>query len=249
MTSLATAPLPPASPWIGIAFTPHVEWEAARRGLVELARRLPLVAAGGVPVTLIAGSAFGLDLLVLALVVLVPVVAGLLARMAVHRPTRRLVGQAIALGVVATALYDICRGSFLWVGLMDGDPIPHIGAALGVEPNWLAGYAWRYLGNGTGLALSFLALGLRGTRVGVLYGLGVCSCLLLTLIVSPYGTEILFPLNVSTVVMATLGHAIYGAVLGTIAARLHERGAGAAPAPTSIGTLTLSARRQFVVSV
>jgi hypothetical protein len=250
MTSLAaTAPLHPASPWIGITFTPHVAWDDARERLLGFAQRLPLAAAGGVPVTLIAGSAFGLDLKVLALVVLLPVIAGLLARMAVHPPTRRLVGQAIAAGIVATALYDLCRGSFLWLGLMHHDPIPHIGAALGIDPNWAAGYTWRYLGNGSGLALAFLALGLRGTRVGVLYGLGVCSCLLLTLVVSPYGTDILFPLNVTTVVMATLGHAIYGAVLGTIAGRLHDRRADVPAGHGPLGTLTISARRQLVVSV
>jgi hypothetical protein len=223
MTAIAaTAPLHTAASRIGIAFTPDVAGER----LMDVARRLPLAAAGGVPVTLIAGSAFGLDLRVLALVVLMPVVVALLARMAVHPQTRRMVGRAVLAGVAATALYDLCRGSFLWLGLMDHDPIPHIGAALGIDPNWAAGYTWRYLGNGSGLALAFLALGLRGTRAGVLYGLGVCSCLLLTLAVSPYGTEILFPLNATTVVMATLGHAIYGAVLGTIAARLPERDPG-----------------------
>jgi hypothetical protein len=250
MTSLAaTAPLHPASPWIGITFAPHVAPDVARARLLGFAQRLPIAAAGGVPVTLIAGSAFGLDLKVLALVVLMPVIAGLIARMAVHPATRRLVLQAVAAGIVATALYDLCRGSFLWLGLMHHDPIPHIGAALGIEPNWAAGYTWRYLGNGSGLALAFLALGLRGTRVGVVYGLGVCSCLLLTLLVSPYGTEILFPLNVTTVVMATLGHAIYGAVLGTIAARLHDRRADAPAERQTVGTLTISAHRRLVVTV
>lgn len=202
----------------------------------ELAGRLPLAAAGGVPVSLIAASAFGLDLRTLALVVLAPVLACLLARVAVHEPTRRLVARAIAAGVTATALYDVCRGSFLWSGLMHHDPIPHIGTALGLSPAWLVGYTWRYLGNGTGLALAFLALGLRGTKVGVLHGLGVASCLLFTLIVSPYGTKVLFPLTAPSVTMIVLGHMIYGGVLGTIAARR----AGAAE--RRIGTLTLTVR-------
>jgi hypothetical protein len=211
----------------------------ARTRLAEIAKSLPLAAAGGVPVSLIAGSAFGLDLRILALVILAPIVVGLLLRAATHVPTRTLLVRAVAAGVVATALYDICRGSFLWSGLMDHDPIPHIGTALGLDPAWAAGYTWRYLGNGTGLALTFLALGLRGTRVGIAYGLAVCGCLLLTLIVSPLGTTILFPLNVTTVVMATLGHAIYGAVLGTLAARLHERDRAIRSVPAVIGS-TLS---------
>ena len=46
----------------------------------------------------------------------------------------------------------------------------------------------------------------------------MCACLLVTLVVSPYGTAMLSPLTPTTVVMATLGHAIYGAALGAIAA-------------------------------
>jgi|GEM_PF-3326221 len=216
---------------VGVALVPgDGGWDTARKRRAELIARLPLAAAGGVPVSLIAGSAFGLDLRVLALVVLAPVLACLLARMLVHRATRRLVGYAIGAGVIATGLYDLCRGGFLWLGLMDHDPIPHIGTALGLDPAWLAGYTWRYLGNGTGLALTFLALGLRGTRAGIAYGLAVCGCLVVTLIVSPYGTTVLFALNVTTVAMATLGHAIYGAALGTIVARCHH----SAPARRSL---------------
>lgn len=182
-----------------------------------------LAAAGMLPVSLIGLSAFGMDLRLLALLVLAPMLACLLVAIAADGRTRGLVVRALAAGVVATALYDLLRGGFLWSGLMNRDPIPHIGHALGLEPAWLAGYTWRYLGNGTGLALAFLALGLRGTRVGIAYGLFVCANLLLVLLVSPLGEQILFELNVTTIVMATLGHVVYGAVLGTIAARLHER--------------------------
>jgi hypothetical protein len=223
------------APWIATSFSrAELGRGAAGTRIAGPASRLLLAAAGGVPVTLIAASAFGLDLRVLAMLVLAPVVAALLARMAVHAATRRLVAQAIVAGIAATALYDAWRASFLWLGLMPGDPIPHIGAALGIDPAWLGGYGWRYLGNGSGLALAFLALGLRGRRAGVAYGLGVCACLLLTLLVSPYGTRILFPLNLTTVVMATVGHAIYGAVLGTVAAAIRPDGAASRawrPAP------------------
>jgi hypothetical protein len=37
--------------------------------------------------------------------------------------------------------------------------------------------------------------------------------------VSPLGQEVLFPLNVTTVLMAIGGHTIYGAVLGAITSR------------------------------
>jgi hypothetical protein len=193
--------------------------QTAPARLVGHHENLALAACGGTPVGLIAASTFGIELRALALLVLAPLVLCLVARMAVDRQTRTIVGRAIVLGVVATALYDLWRGSVLWAGLMDHDPIPHIGTALGLEPAWVAGYAWRYLGNGTGLALAFLAFGLRGARAGVVYGLTVCACLLLTLLVSPYGTAVLFPLNATTIVMATVGHAIYGAALGMATAR------------------------------
>ena len=86
--------------------------------------------------------------------------------MLTHRATRELVAHALGAGVIATALYDLWRGGFLWLGLIDHDPIPHIGQGrVWIRPGW-RGYTGRYLGNGTGLALTFLALGLRGILVG-----------------------------------------------------------------------------------
>jgi hypothetical protein len=130
-----------------------------------------------------------------------------------------LLTAAFVGGVAATALYDLFRFAVLWSGLMDRDPIPHIGVALGLEPAWFFGYLWRYLGDGGGLALAFLVLGWRGARAGVVFGLFVCAGLLATLAVSPYGQQMLFPLTPVTVAMATVGHLIYGAVLGAYAAR------------------------------
>jgi hypothetical protein len=178
-------------------------------------RRLVVAGVGFTPVTLIAATAFGVaDLRWLAIHVLVP---ALLAGAVVawhHRSTARRLPGALFAGIVATALYDVYRFAFLALGLVPHDPIPHIGHSLGLEPAWLFGYLWRYAGNGGGLAIAFVALGFRGVRAGVAYGLFVCSGLLFTLIVSPYGQEMLFPLTGATVVMAVGGHVIYGAVLG-----------------------------------
>lgn len=201
--------------------------ERARAGLgfppalaVAAPPRLALVPAGFLPVTLIAASAFGVaGLRAMALAVLLPVVVVEAVVVDRHRSLLPLVGTALVLGAASTALYDAFRFQFLWFGLMHRDPIPHIGAALGLHPAWLFGYAWRYLGNGGGLALAFVALGFRGVRAGVLYGLFVCAGLLVTLAVAPHGQQVLFPLNVTTVVMAIGGHAIYGAVLGTLVDR------------------------------
>jgi hypothetical protein len=182
-------------------------------------RASPLVAAGVgfVPVTLIAATAFGVsDLRWLALHVLLPalVVASAVARR--DRSIAADVRGALVAGMAATAFYDTYRFAFLALGLVPKDPIPHIGSALGLEPAWMFGYLWRYVGNGGGLAVAFVLLGFRGARAGIAYGLFVCSGLLVTLVASPHGQEMLFPLTGATIVMAVGGHIIYGAVLGSL---------------------------------
>lgn len=186
-----------------------------------LATRLGLAAAGFMPVSLIGAAAFGVvGLRSLAIVVLAPVLLLVTFVLATNQDHRRLLCRAVALGVVATFCYDLFRWSFLWSGWMDVDPIPHIGSALGVHPAWVGGYAWRYLGNGGGLAVAFVMLGLSGRRVGAAFGLFVCAGLLGVLLVAPLGEEMLFPLNATTIVMATIGHLIYGMTLGTLVSRL-----------------------------
>ncbi|HET7489495.1 MAG TPA: hypothetical protein VFJ85_16325 [Acidimicrobiales bacterium] len=178
--------------------------------------RLVLVAAGVVPVSLIALSTFGYGLRGMALHLALPALALVALVAAVDPDAGAIVRRGVRSGIAATALYDVSRFGFLWAGVVHRDPIPHIGTALGLAPAALFGYLWRYLGNGAGLALTFRALGLRGEAAGVAYGLAVCAGLFVVLAVSPFGQEALFPLNTGTVVMATTGHAIFGAVLGRL---------------------------------
>jgi hypothetical protein len=126
-------------------------------------------------------------------------------------------GRVLLIGLAATLLYDCYRWAFIGLGLLGSDPIRHIGESLHLEPAWLFGYVWRYCGNGSGLALAFVALGFRGVWQGIAFGLFVCGGLLFVLVVSPYGTQMLFPLTPAAVVMAVGGHVIYGAVVGHIA--------------------------------
>lgn len=184
----------------------------------QAATRLVMIQVGFLPVTLIAATAFGVaGLRALAAYALLPALAALVVVLARHPRFASAALRGLAAGLVATAAYDGYRGSFVGLGLMD-DPIPHIGAALGLSPDWVVGYLWRYLGNGGGMAIAFVALGLRGVRAGVLYGLFVCGGLLFTLVAAPYGEAMLFPLSVTTVVMAVGGHVIYGGVLGWLTA-------------------------------
>lgn len=189
--------------------------------------RLALIPVGFLPVTLVAATAFGVaGLRELALFLLLPSLAAVTIVLACRPAWTSTALRAMAAGIVATALYDAFRGSFIVLDLMQ-DPIPHIGVALGLDPAWLSGYLWRYLGNGGGMAIAFLALGLRGVRTGILYGLFVCSGLLFTLVVAPYGQEMLFPLNTTTLVMAVGGHITYGATLGWIStSRFLDRSPG-----------------------
>jgi hypothetical protein len=183
--------------------------------------RAVLVVAGFLPVTLIGVSTFEIvGLRALATYVLAPVIVTVAYLMLCRRAVSTLIRKAVGAGMVATALYDLVRFTFLWTGLMSHDPIPHIGVALGLHPAWVFGYLWRYLGNGGGLAVAFSVLGLKGVRAGVLYGLSVCGGLLALLVVCPHAQEVLFPLTLATVLMATIGHAVYGAVLGAISVGL-----------------------------
>jgi hypothetical protein len=200
--------------------------------------RLSLAVTGFLPVTLIALTAFGVaDLRVLAVTLLVPALALQVGRRALRGPSSVPVLAALAAGIVATCLYDGSRFLFLWSGLMHGDPIPHIGVALHLHPAVVFGYLWRYLGNGAGLAVAFTSLGLRGVRAGIAFGLFVCGGLLLTLAVSPFGQLMLFPLNLTTIVMATSGHVIYGAVLGArVNGRFDQANSGSAGRPLTLTT-------------
>jgi hypothetical protein len=187
----------------------------------ERTARVAVASAGVLPVGFIAVSAFGIvGLGELATLMAGPVLLGVVVLTGRSRPAWVLMARAVCAGIVATALYDLFRFSLLGLGVLDGDPIPHIGTALGLRPAWVFGYLWRYVGDGGGLAVTFFVLGFRGVRAGVLFGLAVCAGLLLTLLITPHGQEMLFPLTLNTVAMATIGHIIYGSVLGALATRV-----------------------------
>lgn len=227
MTVLVGPHRPPR--WALSAPGPARPGTGGQTGAASAARRCTLAAAGLVPVTLVALSTFGLALRALAVAFVIPAVAVVAALARRQRSSASLVLDAWLVGTAATLLYDVSRLGFMAAGVVERDPIPHIGTALGLEPAVLVGYVWRYLGNGSGLALTFIALGLRGTTAGVAFGLAVCGGLLVTLAVSPHGQEMLFPLGAGTVVMAITGHAVFGAVLGALSA--HSR----PPAPLTPG--------------
>jgi hypothetical protein len=51
-------------------------------------------------------------------------------------------------------------------------------------------------------------------RPGIMYGIAIWTCLLVTLVAVPAGQTLLFPLTATTFVLSLGGHLIYGGVLG-----------------------------------
>ena len=140
----------------------------------------------------------------------------------------RNAAKGFCCGVIAVLIYDLSRWTLsAHLGLVDF--IPNIGGWLlsTDEPQWMAGYLWRYIGNGGGMGVGFASLmaiwkslPISGTcrldrrALGVLYGIGIWLCLLITLIVSPRGEAMMFPLTAQYFWVTLIGHVVYGAVLG-----------------------------------
>jgi len=122
-------------------------------------------------------------------------------------------------GFVATGIYDLLRLALMLLGLW-ADPIPNIGRVLLNDPSasWLWGYAWRFLGNGAGMGLTYAMLPWRGVRSGIIYGSAICLGLFALLALVPAAQTHFFPLTLPTAIGAMGGHRVYGAVLGRLSA-------------------------------
>ncbi len=202
------------------------------RGHRTLARLGLHLALAAVPLLAISAQVFGLLEMRLALaVVIVPaviVVVGL-ALFAPH-PSDRVVTAGLVWGVVACVLYDLFRLDTVYVLGWWGDFIPTMGSWItGGEPGgWdgaVAGYLWRYLGDGGGIGVTFfvlataVGLGRRSRREVVAAAVAfavfpVWAGLIGTVAIAPRGEEMLFALTPVTVLLSLIGHLIFGVVLG-----------------------------------
>lgn len=164
-----------------------------------------------------------------------------------HNPAvGRVAWQGFLAGLVAVLIYDCSRWTLsAWLGLHDF--IPSIGGWLlsSSEPNWVAGYLWRYLGNGGGMGIGYAVLMqilshgrhrlpaavFEYRLTGIAYGVGIWGCLMITLIASPHGQTMMFPLTVEYFWVTLIGHVVYGVVLGLI---FHAKAAPRRPAALSV---------------
>ncbi|NMO91360.1 hypothetical protein [Actinomycetospora sp. TBRC 11914] len=156
----------------------------------------------------------------------------------VPMPEDRLVLEGLRWGILATAVYDVFRlDTVAFLGWW-GDFIPTMGTWLiDVDPSsrvlgGIAGYVWRYAGDGGGLGVVFLVLaaatGLRrlGPRVtvaaAVLFAVGPTWGGLMVTVLLPRGQQLMFPLTPVTVTLSFIGHVIFGVVLGLGALRCRD---------------------------
>jgi hypothetical protein len=195
---------------------------------------LAFAAIGFTPIGALALTIGGLwSLTVGSLVLIVPGVAAAVILGVRHPRYGRYAIEGLVAGLAAVLLYDLVRWTFVAFGLW-GDFIPNIGGWLNGtgQPDWVLGYTFRWLGDGGGMGLTFMvgartfltALDRRtAVGLGIAYGLFVWLCLLITLIVSPEGQSMLFPITTLTLILSWIGHVVYGGVLGVFLSRSSRR--------------------------
>jgi hypothetical protein len=207
---------------------PHIRRTAIRWRNPHYSRHvwlsLAYFAFGFAPITSLALALFGFVPLPVATVVLVLPAAGLAVALGVRYPDfGRLALRGYALGLLAVLVYDLSRVPGIVTGTW-ADFIPNIGALLlqRDDGHALLGYTWRWLGNGAGMGMAFfLAYPLVARRLpvlpaAVLFGVGVWTCLIATLVLAPQAQALLFRLSPFTMAFSLFGHLVFGGVLGVV---------------------------------
>jgi len=183
--------------------------------------RLLYAALGYTPIGALCISLFGILPLHLGTrFIVLPAALACIVLAFISPPWGRRALAGFLAGVVATAAYDATRLTLVWAGVWS-DFIPPLGRLAlmdqAASPIW--GYAWRFLGNGGGMGLTFAMLPWRGSRAGMLYGAFICCCLYATLIFAPHAQDTMFRLTPITAAAAMVGHLDYGGVLGWLLLR------------------------------
>ncbi|GAC1660306.1 MAG: hypothetical protein NVS9B9_21770 [Ktedonobacteraceae bacterium] len=135
----------------------------------------------------------------------------------------KLALKGLIIGLIAVFLYDCMRVPFI-IEHVWGDFIPNINKWLfnTSQPNWVVGYIWRYLGDGGFMGVAFtvgfcvLKPKVDSKIAGLIFGVAIWICLVLTLLLAPYGQEMLFKLTITTMSLSLVGHLIYGIAIGVL---------------------------------
>jgi hypothetical protein len=195
--------------------TPHMSQDALIR--------CTIFALGFAPIASLSLSTFNLvPLYVSGPAIVLPAIAGIVALGLMFRQYSRVLVRGFLLGLTAVFLYDLtCRFPFMAIGVWH-DFIPKIGNYLlhREHVHWTVGYLWRYVGNGGGMGLAFYAVypllkgRVQAMKAGLVYGVGIFCCLLITIYLSPSGRTYLFDPTPLTATLGLLGHVVYGFTLG-----------------------------------
>jgi hypothetical protein len=201
--------------------------EAIRERIPNPVRFGLYLVLAGTPLLAISGEVFGVvSLRAVSALFLFPLL-GILAVQVISKPAGidKTALAGFAWGVVACAGYDLFRLPNVYVFHLWGDFFGRIGGwATGTSSNYLAGYLWRYLGDGAGIGVVvFLQAAVIGVSswprrriVGFTVAFAVCPVwagLVLTDALAPAGRA-LFPLNATTLALSLGGHLVFGAILG-----------------------------------
>ncbi len=214
------------------------------------------------PLLAISGEVFGLVSLRAVSGFFIFPLLGILAVLVALKPADidRTALAGFAWGVLACAAYDSFRLPSVYVFHLWGDFFGRIGGwATGTSSDYLAGYLWRYLGDGAGLGvvvfLQAAVIGCCSWPRRYVIGFAVAFAvfpvwtgLVLTDALAPPGRA-LFPLNATTLVLSLVGHLIFGAMLGYGLWLSQPRAGRAAagqnlariPSATSSGLMSISA--------
>ena len=205
---------------------PHLQ-EAVRNRIQNPVRFGLYLVLASTPLLAISGDVFGaVSLRAVSSWFLFPLL-GILAILVVFKPDGidRTALAGFAWGLVACAGYDFFRLPNVYVFHLWGDFFGRVGGwATGTSSNYLAGYLWRYLGDGGGIGVVvFIQAAIIGVSswprryvVGFAVAFAVFPVwtgLVLTDGLAPAGRA-LFPLNATTLVLSLAGHLIFGAILG-----------------------------------
>lgn len=185
------------------------------------------VAAGFSPIAALAIFIIGIAPLPVTAIAIILPTAGLAISFGVRHPAwGRMAFRGFLIGLIGVTVYDLFRMPLVEFGVWP-DFIPRIGGwlLLSSSPNALVGYAYRYLGDGAGMGMSFVMAyplfrwRLPALGAAIAYGIAIWMCLIATLIVAPQGQELMFRITPISLMLSFIGHIVYGGTIGLLVAR------------------------------